>query len=98
VAVLAHPFLNLNEEELRTFLPKAKAAGLDAMETLYSTYDDTTTALSVSISEEYGLKQSGGSDFHGSRKPDISLGVGRGNLSVPVSVLEELRSAAKAKL
>lgn len=98
VAVLAHPFLNLNEDELRTFLPKAKAAGLDAMETLYSTYDDTTTALSVSIVEEYGLKQSGGSDFHGSRKPDISLGVGRGNLRVPSAFVEQLKLSRNGKI
>ena len=32
-AIIAHPLLNLNEEELRVFLPEAKAAGLDAIET-----------------------------------------------------------------
>lgn len=90
VAVLAHPFLNLNEDELRVFLPKACECGLDAMETLYSTYDEATAALAAEMACEYGLKQSGGSDFHGERKPDISLGVGRGDLRVPVSFLEEL--------
>lgn len=94
VAVLAHPFLNLNEAELRGFLPKAKAAGLDAMETLYSTYDDETTVLSVKIAEEYGLKESGGSDFHGARKPDISLGIGRGELRVPNAFFEQLKALA----
>jgi predicted metal-dependent phosphoesterase TrpH len=98
VAVLAHPFLNLNEAQLREFLPRAIECGLDGMETLYSDYDENTTATAVRIAREFGIKESGGSDFHGGRKPDISLGVGRGNLSVPVSVLEELRSAAKAKL
>ncbi len=98
VAVLAHPFLNLSEEELRGFLPQAKEAGLDAMETLYSTYDDTTTALSVSIAEEYGLKESGGSDFHGARKPDISLGVGRGNLRVPSDFFEQLKALQADKI
>ena len=32
VSVLAHPFLNLEEAELRVFLPLAAEAGLDAME------------------------------------------------------------------
>ncbi len=90
VAVLAHPFLNLNEDELRAFLPKARECGLDAMETLYSTYDEATAALAAEMAREYCLRQSGGSDFHGERKPDISLGVGRGDLRVPVSFLEEL--------
>ena len=93
VAVLAHPFLNLNEDELRVFLPKACECGLDAMETLYSTYDDATAALAAEMARKYGLKESGGSDFHGERKPDISLGVGRGDLRVPVSFLEELHRA-----
>ena len=93
VAVLAHPFLNLNEDELRVFLPKARECGLDAMETLYSTYDEATAALAAEMAREYGLKESGGSDFHGERKPDISLGIGRGDLRVPVSFLEELHRA-----
>lgn len=95
VAVLAHPFLNLSEDELREFLPRAIACGLDGMETLYADYDEKTTALSVRIAREYGIKESGGSDFHGERKPGICLGVGRGDLAVPVSVLEELRRGRK---
>ena len=92
VAVLAHPFLNLSESELREFLPEAIRHGLDGMETLYSTYDLETTALSVSIAREYGLAESGGSDFHGARKPDITLGTGRGDLCVPDTFLKDLRS------
>ena len=90
VAVLAHPFLNLSERELREFLPLAKACGLDAMETVYSTYDDATAALAAKMAHEFGLKESGGSDFHGERKPDIALGVGRGNLRVPDDFIREL--------
>ena len=90
--VLAHPFLNLSEEELTAFLPLAKARGLVGMETEYSKYDEATTRLSRSLAERFGLAMSGGSDFHGSRKPDISLGVGRGELSVPDGLYRELLS------
>lgn len=83
VPVLAHPFLDLKEEELKIFLDKAKKYGLIGMETVYSTYDDGTTLLAKKIVREYGLKESGGSDFHGERKPDISIGKGRGNLLIP---------------
>ena len=92
VAVLAHPFLNLDEAELRVFLAKAKQAGLDAMETLYSTYDEETCRLSRTIAAEFGLLESGGSDFHGSNKPDISVGTGRGELQVPDNFLQGLKS------
>ena len=91
VAVLAHPFLNLEEEELRRFLPEAKLAGLDGMETLCSSYSEEITALAASIADEFELKHSGGSDFHGSNKPDVRLGKGKGNLCIPLKILEELK-------
>lgn len=90
VAVLCHPFLNLSEEELVAFLPLAKCAGLDAMETVYSTYDERTTQKAKRIAKEFGLLESGGSDFHGENKPDISVGTGRGNLAIPLEFLEKM--------
>ena len=94
VAVLAHPLLTFTEERLRRFLQEAQGRGLDAMETEYSTYDVETTCLAREIAAEFGLLQSGGSDFHGSRKPDIQLGEGRGTVSVALSVLENLKKRA----
>ena len=38
---------------------------------------------------------SGGSDFHGANKPDIQLGRGRGDLLVPLEVLEALKARRK---
>ena len=92
VAVLAHPFLSLEEDQLREFLPEAVAAGLDGMEVYYSTYDREQTRLALEIAEEYGLLRSGGSDFHGENKPDISIGIGRGELTVPMRFLQELKA------
>lgn len=94
-AVLAHPFLNMDEALLRAFLPEAVAAGLDGMEVAYSKYSPETTALAVKIAEEFGLKPSGGSDFHGENKPDITIGTGRGDLAIAMDWLEELRPMGK---
>lgn len=91
VVVLAHPYLSLSDEELRELLPKAKAAGLDAMETVYSKYSEETTSLARRTAREFDLLESGGSDFHGERKPDIALGVGRGSLRVPTEFFELLK-------
>lgn len=91
VAVLAHPFLNLDEAQLREFLPEAIACGLDAMETIYSKYDPQTTALAKEIAAQYGIAESGGSDFHGSAKPGIALGTGKGDLRIPYKLLEMLK-------
>lgn len=89
VAVLAHPFLNLEEGELRLFLSAAE--GLDGMEVYYPRFSPEQTALACEIAEEFGLAKSGGSDFHGANKPDIRMGVGTGSLRVGMECLEELR-------
>ncbi len=91
VAVLAHPWLNLDEAGLRAFLPEAKAAGLDGMETYYPLFDEDATALACGIAAEYGILKSGGSDFHGANKPDIRIGVGKGGLSVDGGLLAGLK-------
>jgi predicted metal-dependent phosphoesterase TrpH len=90
-AVLAHPFLNMDVAMLRGFLPEAVACGLDGMETVYSKYSPEETALAIRIAQEFGLKNSGGSDFHGQNKPDIAIGTGRGDLKIPVEWMEALR-------
>ena len=94
VPVLAHPFLNLKtEDRLRTCLQEAVPAGLVAMETMYSSYSPETEAAARRIAREFGLLESGGSDFHGQTKPHISLGTGKGNLAVPLSFAEQLRNS-----
>ena len=97
VSVLAHPFLELDEAGLREFLPKAIEQGLDAMETLYSKFDKETESLAISLAEEFGLLQSGGSDFHGTVKPDIALGKGRGEMEIPYEFLEKLKARRNLK-
>ncbi|MBQ8725528.1 MAG: PHP domain-containing protein [Clostridia bacterium] len=91
VPVLAHPFLDLNESELRVFLAKATANGLIGMETEYTTYSPEQTFLARQIASEFGLKRSGGSDYHGCRKENVALATGRGNLAIPYSIYQDLR-------
>ena len=92
VPILAHPLLTLNESELREFLTEAVPRGLVAMECIYTTYSEDETRLAHKLAAEFGIKISGGSDYHGDIKPDVMLGVGRGNLSVPLSVLHDLQN------
>lgn len=95
VSVLAHPFLNLEEKELMSFLPQAKEKGLVGMECYYSLYDKYVTETSLKIADSLGLLISGGSDFHGSRKPDINLGTGKGNLEIPYEWYLKLKECAE---
>ena len=87
---MAHPLLNLTYNEMREFLPLGKDAGLDAIETHYTEFDEEMTRTAESLAKEFGLKQSGGSDFHGATKSGISLGTGRGSLYVPYRFYEDM--------
>lgn len=96
-AVLAHPLLSMDEETTRKFLDGAVPCGLDGMEAYYSTYDIKTTALAKALAVRYGILESGGSDFHGGNKPDISIGIGRGDLRVSADLLEMLKNKIKIR-
>lgn len=94
VAVLAHPFtLGLDKtEQLRREITSLSEKGLDAVEVAYSAHSVADEARLRILVEELGLLESGGSDFHGTHKPGIEIGVGRGQLCIPPEVLESLRS------
>lgn len=94
IAILAHPLLyHLSSVYLQLLINEMKAAGLDGIEAIYSTYTTGEEQLIKKIARENGLLISGGSDFHGANKPAISLGKGRGSLYIPYSVLESVKAA-----
>jgi len=95
LASLAHPIRVPGD--LEALLPELCAAGLDAIEAYHSDHSREQCELYLRLAERHGLKITGGSDFHGGAKPGILLGTGReGNLKLPHSVLEALRSAPPA--
>lgn len=95
VAVLAHPYqLGLHIRRLREFVRVLKAAGLCGIEAYYSDHNDVKTRQFLRLAVEEDLAVTGGSDTHGSYKPDIRLGRGFGNLNIPddlVGLLEARR-------
>jgi len=95
LAVLAHPIsLHLkNYRDYTAFFNKLKKSGLDGVEVYYPSHNWNFTKGMISAAQKHGLLLSGGSDFHGSVKPDIELGVGRGKLYVPDNVFTKLRDA-----
>ena len=90
--VLAHPLQELTESELRELLPNAIEAGLVGIETMHSSYTPEVIQLAEDLALEFNLLSSGGSDFHGLVKPDISLGAGKGWLCIPVSKYLDLQA------
>ena len=92
VPVLAHPLLyKLSNSELKTLLTELKEYGLEGIEAVYSCNMGLDESYVRSLANEFGLVVTGGSDYHGSVKPDIDLGSGRGNLKIPAHLLEQLK-------
>lgn len=93
IPILAHPILyHMSDERLDTLVAELTRAGLMGIEAIYSTYDTAEERQIRKLAEKYGLRISGGSDFHGENKPGLDLAVGYGKLFVPYSVLEELKA------
>lgn len=96
IAILAHPLLyRLTPKHLQRLITDMKAAGLDGIEAIYSTYTLQEEQFVKKIAHENGLLISGGSDFHGTNKPDIQIGKGRGHLYIPYAVLETIKNYAQ---
>ncbi|MGH2927398.1 MAG: PHP domain-containing protein [Solirubrobacteraceae bacterium] len=92
VAVLAHPLaLGLDMRALDGVAAELSAAGLAGIEAYYGRYPRHERAALVALARRNGLVPTGGSDYHGVVKPDLSVGTGGGSLSVPDEVLAELR-------
>ncbi len=92
IAILAHPTLyRMGKDALNTLVARLKAAGLDGIEGFYATYSPAETRMIHNIAKTYHLAISGGSDFHGTNKPDLQFGTGYGKLYIHEEVLEKLR-------
>ena len=91
IPVLAHPLKDISEGELAELLPQAISDGLMGIEVRHSSYNGEKARICDEIAEKFGLLKSGGSDFHGTAKPDVLLGTGRGRMCVPTEYYEIMK-------
>jgi predicted metal-dependent phosphoesterase TrpH len=97
VAVLAHPLsLGLSPEALDATVAELAEMGLVGVEGIYGRYSPEERAQVTTLGRRHDLVVTGGSDHHGTYKPDLSVGVGRGDLNVPDGVLVELEARRPA--
>jgi 3',5'-nucleoside bisphosphate phosphatase len=93
VPVIAHPGqMRLTSRGLRRLVKKLKEHGLGGLEVWHPTQREYQSAAYLRICEDFDLAATGGSDFHGARTPDISLGRGFGTLDVSDHLLDLLRA------
>lgn len=93
VPILAHPHTlgYENEADLERVVRHLHEIGLVGLESHHSAVEQHRRRLLRRLAARVGLLPSGGSDFHGSYKPGVAIGVGCGDLEVPDEFLEGLR-------
>jgi predicted metal-dependent phosphoesterase TrpH len=95
IPVLAHPiYLDRSYAELDRLLFELKIIGLKGIEAYYVDNRPEDTESLVKLAHKHGLLITGGSDFHGTFKSDIQIGVGYGNLNIPYELLEKLKEVS----
>lgn len=88
VPVLAHPGLTKRDD----LIPSLVEGGLQGIETYYPAPSPEQQAKYLRIAKKYGLLVTGGSDFHGERKPGIPLGM----VTVPNKLVKLIRNKAQS--
>lgn len=91
---LAHPGLIGLPEKLaiEDLIARLKKEGLEGIEVYYPEHSEKQTSRYLDIARRHALLISGGTDYHGSIKPEIEMGIGRGKLSVPYELYHHIAS------
>lgn len=88
LAVLAHPYSVKDE-----FTTRLIELGLDGLEVYYPEYNHVTTSYYLNIAHKNNLLITGGSDYHGTAKPEVKIG----SAKVPYIFVENLKQAKEKK-
>lgn len=94
VAVMAHPGLvPLSDTAFEKRLAQlATDSGMDGIEAYYSQHTPAQTDRYLALGRRHGLVVTGGSDFHGTAKPHVPLGIVYQKRSAPAQLLADLKS------
>ncbi len=95
VAVLAHPnTLGMGGySELEKLVLQLVDEGLQGIEVYYPEHSREEIAQYKSLAERHGLLTTGGTDYHGMEKNGLDIGVGRGDMKLPYSIVESIKAA-----
>jgi len=89
VTALAHPG-TLNRDH---WIPKWAQRGLDGIEVWHSKHSAGDVARYEALARVHGLLMTGGSDYHGERTPDVTIG----SVPVPETILGPLDNAIRSR-
>ena len=95
-AFLAHMFIydwaKNKQEFINEIIQNYK---LDGIECYYTKFSNNEIKYISNLCDEKNLYKSGGSDYHGLKKPGINLGLGFGNLQIPDYIIDDWNTKKK---
>ena len=97
---LAQPFqYKFGDKKTEELIAHMADLGMKGLEVYHSSNNKLESMKLQEMAVRHHLLPTGGSDFHGGNKPDISIGTGRGGLRVSSLLLEDIkRERAKQAL
>ncbi|WP_349669549.1 PHP domain-containing protein [Lacrimispora sp.] len=96
--VLAHPCqYHLGDKKTEELVSYLKEMGLHGLEVYHSSNNQYESGKLKKLAKKYQLFPTGGSDFHGTNKPDIDLGTGRGGLRISALLLDDIKRIRQEK-
>ena len=94
--VLAHPgIIHTDDAGLEHIVRDAARLGVAGLECYYPLHDEATVARCLALARKYALVPTGGSDYHGTVKPDAHLGIGSAGRPLPDRLLADLDCLAR---
>ena len=97
IAVLAHPgLIPLDVEDQAALVRRLVEAGLGGIECYYPRHSAEATARYRAWAAELDLAVTGGTDYHGAISPDLQMGSGPGDFSVPWELYPALTARLSA--
>lgn len=92
LAFLAHLHqTKFDFQQLDKLLGELKSYGLNGIEGYYTEYTNDHIKQFRALAQKHNLFYSGGSDFHGTMKPNVNLRSGYSDLHIPYSILTTLK-------
>ncbi len=77
------------DNKLEYIAKLVKDSKIDGVECYYSKFTNEQTKELMEFCKKNDLYTSGGTDFHGKAKPEINIGVGKGNLAIPDEIIKD---------
>jgi 3',5'-nucleoside bisphosphate phosphatase len=94
VPVLAHPkTLGTQSSALEDLFHHLMKEGLQGIEVFYPEHSAQEVAQFKAMAERNGLLMTGGTDYHGIENNGLDIGIGRGEMKLPYSIVESLKKA-----